>query len=111
MEISQKQAIKNSIGLKYSWLADSDLERAFNYALADYLLYKYPSDNNRPSPENLVVSFTVEQWILERMDEILDRAGANYISYKENGLSWEYATSHIDSALIRKLMPSAATPK
>lgn len=111
METSQKESIKQSIALKYSWLNDSDIERAFNIALADYLLYKYPSDNNRPSPETLVVSFTVEQWILERMDDVLDRAGASYISYRENGLSWEYAQSHIDRALIAKLMPKAATPQ
>ena len=107
-----KSRLKTDIGSKYSWLADADLERAFNYALADYLLYKYPTENKRPSETNLNITFTIEQWLSQRMDDILSRGGGtNVTAYSENGISWEYATSHIDSALVNKITPKASTPR
>lgn len=111
MDANKEAEIKAVVGNKFSWLQESDIAHAFNIALSDYLFYKYPSENNRPTPEALEVTFVIEQWIIERMEDILDRAGGNYLSYSENGLSWQYAQSHIDKALINKLMPKAATPQ
>lgn len=97
---------------KYSWLKDSDIERAYNYALADYLTYKYPTENNRPDKNELEITFVVEQWIAQRMEDILSRGGAtNVTAYKENGISWTYASSHIDSALAAMITPKASVPK
>lgn len=111
MEQSKEQEIKAAVKSKFTWLSNEDINHAFNIALSDYLLYKYPSENNRPTPENLEVTFVIQQWIIERMEDVLDRAGGNYLSYSENGLSWTYAQSHIDRALVAKLMPKAATPQ
>lgn len=106
-----KTKLKQDIKNKYDWLSDNDLERAFNYALTDYLLYKYPSENNRPSETTLVFNFVIENWVSQRMEDILSRAGGtNVTAYSENGMSWEYARSHIDDALVNKIMPKAAVP-
>lgn len=111
MEQSLEQSIKQAVKSKFTWLSDNDISHAFDIALSDYLFYKYPSENNRPTPEELNVTFVIQQWIIERMEDVLDRAGGNYLSYSENGLSWTYAQSHIDKALVNKLMPKAATPQ
>lgn len=111
MDANKEAEIKAVVGNKFSWLQESDIAHAFNIALSDYLFYKYPSENNRPTPEELNVTFVIQQWIIERMEDVLDRAGGNYLSYSENGLSWTYAQSHIDKALVNKLMPKAATPQ
>ena len=106
-----KDKLKKDINKKYDWLEDHELERAFNYALSDYLLYKYPSENNRPSENELVINFIVENWVSQRMEDILSRAGGtNVTAYSENGMNWEYARSHIDDALVNKITPKAAVP-
>lgn len=80
-------------------------------ALSDYLLIKYPSDNNRPLPENIPDSFVISQWLYKRMIDILERAGLNLKSYSENGLKFEYASANIDPVLVAELMPKAGVPK
>lgn len=97
---------------KYAYISDADMHKAFNYALADYLLYKYPVDKSRPLADKLEITFVIEQWIEQRMEDILSRGGGtNVTAYKENGISWTYASSHIDSALASMITPKASTPK
>ena len=46
------------------------------------------------------------------MEDILSRGGGtNAVTYSENGISWEYAASHIDHELISKITPQAAVPQ
>nr|DAD73928.1 MAG TPA: hypothetical protein [Siphoviridae sp. ctFn287] len=106
-----EKEIKQDIKSKFSHLSDSDISRAYDFALSDYLLYRYPSENNRPNKDDLVITFVVSNWIKERMIDILDRAGGNVVAYSENGLSWEYASSNIDPSLKAKITPKAATPQ
>lgn len=80
-------------------------------ALSDYLLIKYPSDNNRPTAETLVYDFVVTQWIYKRMMDILERAGVGLKKYSENGLSFEYADGNIDPVLVAQIMPRAGVPR
>ena len=48
----------------------------------------------------------------KRIQDILDRYGSpNATSYKENGISITWASSHIDSNLVGQLMPKASVPK
>lgn len=105
--IGIKQRVKN----KFSYLCDTDIDVAFDMALGDYLLIKYPSDNNRPLPSQVADSFVVSQWLYKRIIDILERAGMNLKSYSENGLRFEYASGNIDSTLVAELMPKAGVPK
>ena len=110
--MQQKDQIQAKISNKFSWLTAQEVEMAFNYALADYLCYKYPSENNRPVVETYNIDFFAEQWISQRMEDILSRGGGtNAVAYSENGISWEYAASHIDRELISKITPQAAVPQ
>lgn len=104
-------AIKERVKHKFKYLCDPDVDVAFDMALGDYLLIKYPSDNNRPLPENVQDSFVVSQWLYKRIIDILERAGMNLKSYSENGLRFEYASGNIDSTLVAELMPKAGVPK
>ena len=104
--------IKINIKNEYEWLSDTDVQKTYNMALGDYLLIKYPSDNNRPAVENVELDFVALQWLYKRMVDILGRAGGiNVTSYKENGLSWTYASSNIDPVLVAEIMPKASVPR
>ncbi len=104
--------VTESVKSKYSYLEDADIEKAFNFALADYLMLRYPTENNRPEKELLEITFVVEQWILQRMDDILSRGGGtNVTAYRENGISWTYASSYIDKSLASLVVPKASTPQ
>lgn len=104
--------IKQNIKGEYEWLSDEDVQKTYNMALGDYLLIKYPSDNNRPSVDEVVLDFVAVQWLYKRMVDILGRAGGiNVTSYKENGLSWTYAGSNIDPVLVAEIMPKASVPR
>lgn len=102
--------IKTQIKEKYN-LDDEAVDIAYNMALSDYLLIKYPSDNNRPSAEQLTYDFVTTQWLYKRMMDILERAGLNLKGYSENGLSFTYADGNIDPVLVAQIMPRAGVPR
>jgi hypothetical protein len=109
----QSREIVNNLRIKYSWLSYEEMFMAYEFAVSDYYMYKYPSENNRPKYNATVdLDFYASQWVQQRMIDILERAGGSSVtSYSENGLSWTYAKSHIDPALVSMIMPKAATPK
>ena len=108
---SRFEEVKQIIHRKYNWLSDEDMERCYNTAIKDYLLRKYPSSNNRPTVEQIQNDFIVAQWISDRMEDILSRAGGNIIDYKENGVSFTYASSYIDENLLKQILPQVGIPK
>lgn len=109
---SPAKKVKAQIRIKYDYLSEEDLDSTFNIALSDYLAYRYPSYNNRPSVDELEIDFFVSEWIYKRMIDILDRVGgSNLVSYKENGLSLQWAQGNIDPSLKAQIMPKASVPK
>jgi hypothetical protein len=81
-------------------------------ALSDLVRLTYPSSNNRPTIENFVIDFYASQWIFARMLDIISREGAtNVTSYKENGISFTFASSYIDPVLVSQIMPKASVPR
>lgn len=75
-------------------------------------MLRYPSTNNRPPIDKLELDFYISQWILDRMEDILGREGAtNVTSYKENGISFTFSSSYIDSHLVAQIMPKGSVPK
>ena len=103
-------SIKTQIKQKYN-LSDEEVDIAYSMALSDYLLIKYPSDNNRPTPNRLSYDFVTTQWLYKRMMDILERAGLNLKGYSENGLSFTYADGNIDPVLVAEIMPRAGVPR
>ena len=111
---SQEQIvqIKTNIKTMRNWLSDDAITQCFDFALSDFLAIKYPSDNNRPSRDKVVLDFNNSQWIQKRMIDILDRAGGLSVSaYRENGLNLTYGASYIDPELKKELMPKAGVPR
>lgn len=108
----QAEQIKVTVHEKYSYLGDDEIDRTYDLALADYIRLRYPSMNNRPSSSAIDLDFTTSQWIIARMIDIIERAGASSVtSYKENGLSYTYATSYINDELRKQVMPRAGVPR
>lgn len=116
MKTNAQEAIdrlKTNLLIEYPSLNDYELDKCFNGALGDYLRLKYPSDNNRPEPENINYTFAVTTWLYARMLDICGRAGVpkGVKRYSENNLTFEYATSTIDDELVKQIMPKAGVPK
>lgn len=106
----QYEQIKMQIMQKYSLTYD-DAEQCFENALADFVMRRYPSTNNRPSLEKLTLDFFELQKVKERMEEILDMVGGkNLQMYKENGITFQYY-DHGYSVALSTVMPKASVPR
>lgn len=106
------EQIKLQIKRKYNYLSYEEISTCYNLALGDFARLTYPSTNNRPSVDEIVIDFYTSQWIYARMLDILDRAGGTSVTaYKENGISFTYAASYIDPSLVAQIMPKASVPK
>lgn len=108
----QAELIKSSLSQRYDYLNEEDIDGCYNMALHDFIRLSYPSVNNRPNAEDIVLDFLTSQWIIARMEDILSRAGGtNVTSYKENGMSYTYASSNIDPFLASQIMPKGRVPR
>jgi hypothetical protein len=108
----QSEQIKSSLQQKYDYISSEDIEMCFDMALHDFIRLSYPSANKRPNAEDITLDFLTSQWIIARMEDILSReGGANVTSYKENGMSFTYASSNIDPFLASQIMPKGRVPR
>ena len=108
----QAEQIKAQVRQKYDYLSFEEIDTCYKLALSDFVRLKYPSDNNRPSIDKLDIDFYISQWIYARMLDILSRAGGTSMTaYKENGISFTYASSYIDPNLVAQIMPKASVPR
>lgn len=108
----QAEQIKTQIKQKYEYLSWDEIDTCFNLALHDFVRISFPSESNRPSPEKLNIDFMASQWIFARMVDILSREGAtNVTSYKENGISFTFASSYVDPNLVAMIMPKGGVPR
>lgn len=108
---NEGQEIINRIQSEYDMTYDS-VYNLYRSAKADYLMRKYPSDNNRPSLSSFSEDEVIENWIYDRMKDIISRVGGqNLKKYSENGMTFEYGDSGIDSSLVKKILPKAGVPK
>lgn len=111
-ELLATEQVKNSIARQWNWLEQDEIEECFDYAVFNYLAIKYPSDNNRPTPQELKYDFFTCNWLSMRMKDILERAGGlSATAYKENGISISYGSSSIDPMLVAMLTRKAGVPQ
>lgn len=105
--------LKYNLAIEYPSLNEDEQDICFEKALGDYLRLKYPSDNNRPDPENLTYTFAITSWLYARMLDICGRAGIpkGVTRYSENNLTFEYAENTIDPDLVKQIMPKGAIPR
>lgn len=108
----QAEQIKAQVMQKYDYLSVEEIDTCYDLAVGDFVRLKYPSDNNRPAIDKLDIDFYTSQWIYARMLDILGRAGGTSVTaYKENGISFTYASSYIDPSLVAQIMPKASVPR
>ena len=109
--MEQQEAIKNikvTVKNAYSYLQDSDIDLMFDIALADYIRLKYPFNKNPKKSAEIVYDFTISQWLVARIIDILGRAGGiSVTAYKENNLNLTYGASYIDPNLVLQITPMA----
>lgn len=107
----QAERIKAQIQAKYNHLDQADVKECYDNALADYVIRRYPSSNNRPPLDKLTLDFYEMQKIKERMEEILDMVGGKNVQvYKENGITFQYYDKGYSLALST-VMPKASAPR
>ena len=107
------QQAKANLQQRYAWLTNGEIDEAYEIALWDFIVHRYPSENGRPNEDTLVYdSFTVNR-IKVRMIDILSRAGGiNAVAYKENGIDIKYGASYIDPNWIASLgLPKVGVPR
>lgn len=110
-ECAAVQSIINRIQSKHD-LSFDESYNLYKQAKADYIIHKYPSDNNRPDIKDFNVDEVIGNWIYSRMDDIVSRVGgANLKKYSENGMTYEYGNSGIDADLLAVIMPKAGVPR
>ena len=105
-------SIKCQLKKKYPSLNDVDCERAFDLAVADYLIKKYPSENNRPTPETLLYDFVTVQCLYKILAYLSGASGipVGVKEYSENSLKFVFDTSVLANYFDFGL-PKAAIPK
>lgn len=107
----QAEQIRAQIRQKYSHLSPEEVSECYDNALADYVMRRYPSSNNRPPIDRLSLDFYELQKVKERMEEILDMVGGkNVQAYKENGITFQYYDKGYSLALST-VMPKASAPR
>ena len=107
----QAEQIKAQIRQKYSHLSLEEVRECYENALADYVMRRYPSSNNRPPLENLSLDFYEMQKVKDRMEEILDMVGGKNVQvYKENGITFQYYDKGYSLALST-VVPKASAPR
>ena len=110
--MSLDEQVRVNIKKKYEYLTIGEIETCYNMALHDYMRLRYPSENGRPPVDKIDKNFMVMQWVYASMEDILSRAGGtNVTSYKENGISFTFASSYIDPVLVAQIMPKAGVPR
>lgn len=106
------EQVKSRIQAKYDYLTTEEVDTCYDLALSDYVLYRYPSANNRPPVEKLEIDFYIAQWLYKRMEDILGRiGGTNLTAYRENGISFTFGSSYIDPQLVAEIMPTGCVPR
>ena len=107
----QAEQIKAQIKQRYNHLSYQEVSECYDNALADYVIRRYPSSNNRPPLDKLSLDFFEMQKVKERMEEILDMVGGkNLQMYKENGITFQYYDKGYSVALST-VMPKASAPR
>ena len=107
----QAEQLKTQIRQKYSHLTYQEVSECYDNALADYVMRRYPSSNNRPPIDRLSLDFYEMQKVKERMEEILDMVGGKNVQvYKENGITFQYYDKGYSLALST-VMPKASAPR
>lgn len=108
----QIEQIKETILTRYNYLQEEEVDAMFDMAVSDYLRLKYPSMNSNVTNDTLVYDFTISQWIIARIIDILGRAGGlSVTAYRENNLNLTYGASYIDPELRKQIMPRAGVPR
>ncbi len=96
---------------KYSYLSDDEAQLYINRAKSILVEQLYPADIS-VSYDTYVVPPRFDMWILDCVDELIERAGISSLTaYRENGVSYSWEKSGVSNGLLQRIQRKAGTVK
>lgn len=96
---------------KYSYLSDDEAELYINRAKSILVEQLYPADIT-VSYDTYVVPPRFDMWILDCIDELIERAGISSLTaYRENGVSYSWGKGGVSDGLLQRIQRNAGTVK
>lgn len=101
----------SKVKTKYSYLSDDEAQDFVDKAKSILIEQLYPADISI-SYDTYVVPSRFDMWILDCVDEYIERAGCSSLTaYKENGVSMTWGKSGISDGLLKRIQRNAGTVK
>ena len=101
----------SAVKSKYSYLSDDEAQLYINRAKSILVEQLYPADIS-VSYDTYVVPPRFDMWILDCVDELIERAGISSLTaYRENGVSYSGGKSGISDGLLQRIQRNAGTVK
>lgn len=101
----------SAVKSKYSYLSDDEASLYINRAKSILVEQLYPADESI-SYDTYVVPPRYDMWILDCVDELIERAGISSVTaYRENGVSYNWGKSGISDGLLQRIQRNAGTVK
>lgn len=101
----------SAVRSKYSYLSNDEADLYVNRAKSILVEQLYPADES-VSYETYIVPPRYDMWILDCVDELIERAGISSVTaYRENGVSYNWGKSGISDGLLQRIQRNAGTVK
>ena len=101
----------SAVKSKYSYLSDDEAQLYINRAKSILVEQLYPADIS-VSYDTYVVPPRFDMWILDCVDELIERAGISSVTaYQENGVLYNWGKSGISDGLLQRIQRNAGTVK
>ena len=101
----------SAVKSKYSYLSDDEAQLYINRAKSILVEQLYPADIS-VSYDTYVVPPRFDMWILDCVDELIERAGISSVTaYRENAVSYNWGKSGISDGLLQRIQRNAGTVK
>lgn len=96
---------------KYAYLSNAEAAMLSNRARSILVEQLFPTDLS-VSYETYVVPSRFNMWILDCVDELIERAGASSLTaYRENGISMTWGKGGVSDGLLQRIPRIVGTVK
>lgn len=98
-----KSNVLENVKKMYPYFINSEVERLYDEALYDYLSLAFPYDKSiNEVPATHVRDY---MWIQKRIVDLVERRGvSNLVSYKENGMIYDFGNPGINPSLVAEII-------
>ena len=94
------------IRTKYPHLSVDDAKQISDRAKMFYFGLRYPCEPYADETTRPIKTFFAKQWILLACEELIERLGVgSAVTYKENGVSFDFGNAHLSDRLVGMITP------